>query len=433
MLSKRLNEHPLGPGGAKLRKNGTEDAIARAKQRLLAKKKLDKPSPTNSRPQGTGGLDVEIHPLLRGIGQTPVIPKNHNPLKQTVRPWFDAAAINPYLNQSDQAGGGHKPRPLLFNPQGKYIAKGNELREALRQKKLEQQRREEIESKGLRPDENTAEHLYRLVNPPRVEWWDQPFVRTDYGSEKVLDNEMAPVTSYIQHPVLVPPPWEAVKQDPESKLYLTKQEMKRKRRNERQQRHQDKQDRIKLGLDPPPPPKIKLSNLMNVLTNEAIKDPTGVEMRVKQEVEDRYEAHMQQNEARKLTKEQRHEKIHQKNEKSLQQGIFTTVYKTGPLENQDLFKVDINAKQLEFFGIILKNPRFNLVVVEGSSKNINFYKKLLTRRMTWEGSWCEVLWEGELLQPHFKKWSTMYSEDDDQAVEVLQKFGIDQYWRQANV
>ena len=52
-------------------------------------------------------------------------------------------------------------------------------------------------------------------------------------------------------------------------------------KNERQLKQQEKQDRIKLGLDPPPPPKVKLSNLMNVLTNESIKDPTAVENRVK--------------------------------------------------------------------------------------------------------------------------------------------------------
>lgn len=445
MLFKRQSEkQPVSSG--KLPRSGTDESIARAKERLLARKRQQtgpdngpKTEPDTRRSHqgldpGRGGLDVEIHPLLRNIGQTPTIPKNHNPLKQTVKPWFDTAAINPYLNQADQATTSHKPRSLQLNPQGKYIAKGNELREALAQKKLEQQRIDEMESKGLMADENIGEHLYKLVNPPRVEWWDQPYLKTDYAGDKVLDNELAPVTNYIQHPVLTVAPWEAANnQDTENKLYLTKQELKRKRRNERQQRHQDKQDRIKLGLDAPPPPKIKLSNLMNVLTNEAIKDPTGVEMRVKQEVEERKLKHLQQNEDRKLTKEQKHEKIIEKNEKSLKQGIFTTVYKIGPLEDRNLYKVDINAKQLSFFGIILKNPKLNLVVVEGSNKNINFYKKLLTKRMKWEDSWCEIIWEGELLQPHFQKWSIMYSEDDDQALQVLQKFGIENYWRQANV
>ena len=149
-------------------------------------------------------------------------------------------------------------------------------------------------------------------------------------------------------------------------MFLTKKEMKRARRNERQARHKEKQDRIRLGLDPPPPPKVKLSNLMNVLTNEAIKDPTGVEMRVRKEVEERLEKHLQENEARRLTPEQKHEKIKAKRENDLQRGYFTTVYKVNTLEDpQHFFKVDMNAKQLDLFGIVLINPRFNLIIVEG--------------------------------------------------------------------
>ena len=46
---------------------------------------------------------------------------------------------------------------------------------------------------------------------------------------------------------------------------------------------------------------------MNVLTNESIKDPTAVENRVKREIQQRVDKHLAQNEARKLTKEQKHE------------------------------------------------------------------------------------------------------------------------------
>lgn len=36
------------------------------------------------------------------------------------------------------------------------------------------------------------------------------------------------------------------------------------------------QDKIKLGLMKPPPPKVKMSNLMRVLGPEAVADPSRV-------------------------------------------------------------------------------------------------------------------------------------------------------------
>ncbi|ODV68401.1 Pre-mRNA-splicing factor 3 [Hyphopichia burtonii NRRL Y-1933] len=335
----------------------------------------------------------------------------------------------------------HKPRPLQLNPQGKHIAKANELRQRLKEEELERQRIEDIRLKGLLPDENLAEHLYKPQYPPIVEWWDRPYLsEMKYGSELKLDSEEAPVSIYIQHPVLIPPPWESHLSE-EKAMYLTKKEMKRIRRNDRQQKHKDQQDRIKLGLDAPPPPKVKLSNLMNVLTNEAIKDPTGVEMKVKQEVEERYQKHMQENEERKLTKDEKHDKIKRQHEQDLQKGYFTTVYKVQTLQDpQHFFKVDMNAKQLDFVGVILLNPRFNLIIVEGGLKNINFYKKLMTRRIKWtqggqledlSQNQCDVLWEGQLKQLHFKKWSVMHSSNDDEAYMVLNKFGCENYWREA--
>lgn len=431
----------------------TEDAVAKAKARLLAKqqaksdnqgKKMVDDTKQDQTREGKGGLNVELHPLLRNIGKTPSIPKNHNPLKQNVRQWFDPAAINPYLNQSDMSVDPklqHKPRPLQLNPQGKHIARANELRQRLKEEELERQRIEDIRLKGLLPDENLAEHLYKPQYPPIVEWWDRPYLsEMKYGSELKLDSEEAPVSIYIQHPVLIPPPWESHLSE-EKAMYLTKKEMKRIRRNDRQQKHKDKQDRIKLGLDAPPPPKVKLSNLMNVLTNEAIKDPTGVEMKVKQEVEERYQKHMQENEERKLTKDEKHDKIKRQHEQDLQKGYFTTVYKVQTLQDpQHFFKVDMNAKQLDFVGVILLNPRFNLIIVEGGLKNINFYKKLMTRRIKWtqggqledlSQNQCDVLWEGQLKQLHFKKWSVMHSSNDDEAYMVLNKFGCENYWREA--
>lgn len=397
--------------------------------------------------QGKSGLGIEIHPLLRKMATVPTVPKNHNPLKQNVRSIFDPTALNPYLSQESITVLTHKSRPLQINPQGKFIQKGHELRAKLEEERAKTAKTEEMRQKDLLADENRQEVRYRPQKPPGLEWWDRPYLRVrlyqelkDQKPQFVLDSEEAPVSIYIQHPVPVPAPWEQIAVE-EKPMYLTKKEKKRIRRNERQAQHKEKQDRIKLGLEPPPPPKVKLSNLMNVLTNEAIKDPTGVEMRVRKEVEDRLEKHLRENEARKLTPEQRNEKIKDKHANDLQRGYFTTVYRVETLEDpQHFFKVDINAKQLDLFGIVLINPRFNLVIVEGGAKSIKFYKKLMTQRIKWnesssdanvENNKCSVVWEGQLSKLLFRKWSPMYTQNDEEAYKVLNKFGLENYWREA--
>ncbi|KAM9921620.1 hypothetical protein OXX59_006380 [Metschnikowia pulcherrima] len=401
--------------------------------------KIDRSTAENAR------SDVQLHPLLRDMV---AMPQASNPLRQKARSKFDAASLNPYVDQAVFSRQNHRSRPLQLNPQGKYAEKGEKLRlQQLEEEKKEAERREK-DAKGILPNVNTQEELFKPQMPPLVEWWDRPFLRgrsyvefAGKGSEFVLDSEFAPVTSYIQHPVPIDAPWEKFIDDGDSKLYLTKAEMKRKRRNDRQIRHREMQDRIKLGLEPPPPPKVKLSNLMNVLTNEAIQDPTGVEMKVKQDVQERYEKHMKENEERKLNMEQKAKKRELQVEKELAKGYCTTVYKVNNLDDgQHFFKVDMNAKQLNLFGIVLINPRFSLVIVEGAAKSIRFFKKLMTRRINWQESKngldlsankCVIVWEGELRELSFQKWSPMYTKDDDDAYKVLNKFGHENYWREA--
>ncbi|EMG50902.1 prp3 U4/U5/U6 small nuclear ribonucleoprotein prp3 [Candida maltosa Xu316] len=394
--------------------------------------------------QSKSGLDVEIHPLLRNIGTTPTLPKKHNPVKRSSgnqRKWFDPMALNPYLDQSNIGSKKHV-RPLQFNQQGKFIAQGDKLREKLKIEEEEKRKYEEIKREGLLADESLGEHLYKPEPQPLIEWWDRPYLRdNNYSrindeSRIVLDNDDQPVTSYIQHPVLTRPIWENKERETKP-MYLTKKEQKRMRRNDRQIRHQEKQDRIKLGLDPPPPPKVKLSNLMNVLTNEAIKDPTAVENRVKREMQQRVNKHLAENEARKLTKDQKHEKLWSKQDKDLEKGIFSTIYKVDDLSNpKHLFKIDISAKEDNLFGICLKNPKFNLIIVEGGEKSIKQYKKIMTNRIKWTevptNNKCEIVWEGALTELHFQKWSIMHSRTDEEAINVLQKFNLENYWRLSN-
>ena len=59
---------------------------------------------------------------------------------------------------------------------------------------------------------------------------------------------------------------------------------------------------------PPPPPKVKLANLMRVLGNEAMQDPSKMEHFVREQVADRQRKQEAVNEARKLTPDERRQK-----------------------------------------------------------------------------------------------------------------------------
>ena len=116
------------------------------------------------------------------------------------------------------------------------------------------------------------------------------------------------------------------------------------RKLRRKQELQDKRDRIRMGLLPPDPPKgmtllcfyfyklistcsVRLANLMKVLTSDAVQDPTRVEARVRREVAMRKHTHEKMNAERKLTDEQRREKIETKKAEEEKKGIYGAVYK----------------------------------------------------------------------------------------------------------
>jgi U4/U6 small nuclear ribonucleoprotein PRP3 len=68
-------------------------------------------------------------------------------------------------------------------------------------------------------------------------------------------------------------------------IHLTEKEKKKLRRMKRVDKERDKQEKIKLGLLPVPPPKVKLSNYMKIMGKEAIADPSRVEKKVRNIVE----------------------------------------------------------------------------------------------------------------------------------------------------
>jgi U4/U6 small nuclear ribonucleoprotein PRP3 len=79
--------------------------------------------------------------------------------------------------------------------------------------------------------------------------------------------------------VPLPPPAEAPPPPPQP-LKLTAKEQKKLRTQRRLAREKERQEMLRQGLLEPPPPKVRIANLMRVLGAEATADPTVSKRRV---------------------------------------------------------------------------------------------------------------------------------------------------------
>ncbi len=340
-----------------------------------------------------GGLNVGIHPMLQDLGDakpTGNTADSGASLRSAsgavksfkAKPSMTENRNNPYLETAatGPTGKARASRPLVFNQKGVYIQQANAFRgqaalEAMKKRIAGQTRRA-----GLDEDLD-AEKAFTVEPPPDVEWWDEGICGDNYDAiddptTLKIETPDSIVTELIQHPVLIEPPQDALAPAPKP-MYLTPKEQKKLRRQRRMAEMKEHQAKQRLGLEPAPAPKVKKSNLMRVLGEEAVKDPTAVETRVNKEIEERYDKHIEDNEERRLTKEQRHEKLAANQEKDAAKAIHILAFKIGSLANgQHRYKIGVNAEQLALTGVCVVHPKFNLLVVEGGEYSVNKYKKV---------------------------------------------------------
>lgn len=289
------------------------------------------------------------------------------------------------LAPKDRMGKGHARDRIKFNPRGKFVKQAEAQRQEDKMNELKQRILESARKAGLESELEERAKAVRRPPPPEIEWWDAPFLPAkDYESQtsEHLDAS-ALISIYVQHPIQIPAPQDKLQAEAKP-LFLTKKEMKRMRRLRRQADLQDKQDRQKMGLLPPDPPKVKISNMMRVLTQDAIADPTKVEAQVRREMLARERKHLKTNAERQLTDEQRREKAEQEKDKDASKGIHAMCFKIRYLVNPShKFKVRKNAEQDGLSGLVAFNPKFSLVLVEGGQKGLRHYKKLMLNRIDW--------------------------------------------------
>lgn len=393
----------------------------------------------------------------------------------TVNPYAAPATPSDDPSLAAEASSSSRPsRALKFNQKGKFIARGEELRKEIKMEELRKRIADAARKAGLEGEFDVLERNVKRQPPPDVEWWDAPLLANktyddlDLPEDQglLIRNDDSLVTLYVQHPIPIPAPEDAKPAESRA-LMLTKREQKKMRRQRRAAELQDKRDRQKMGLLPPDPPKVRLANMMSVMTNAAIADPTKIELRVKAEAAARLRKHEEANAARQLTDEQRREKLERKKVKEETRGIVGAAFKIRYLVNgAHRFKIRSNAEQLGLHGLLLFHRDFALVYVEGSSAALKKYKRLMTVRIDWteearpkaqepEGmqdepqqqedededeevrprAWqpiqerpesladnrCEIVWEGEVPEKSFRSFRYRNVETDREAKEALGK------------
>ncbi|KAM3538405.1 U4/U5/U6 small nuclear ribonucleoprotein prp3 [Beauveria bassiana] len=431
-----------------------------------------------------GGLNVGLHPALEDLASWKPQNKENkssNVGKNIRYSTKGSAAVtvqgsgdfgtgrrNPYIDESTAAqpsfGRVREPKRLVFNQKGKYIQQANALR---RQEALEAMKKriaEQTRKAGIDEDLDTEKN-FLVEEPPHVEWWDEALIdgesydALDHANKLKIDSPDSIITEYVQHPVALEPPQDRLAPAPKP-MYLTSKEQSKIRRQRRMAEGKEMQAKIRLGLVPAPPPKVKKGNLMRVLGDVAVKDPTAVEARVNREIAERQQKHVDTNEERKLTNEQRHDKLATNQQKDLEKGIHVLVLKINSLANgQHRYKISVNAEQLSLTGTCIMHPKFNLLVVEGGSWAINKYKKLMLNRIDWTENapsrdrdgknatrdWllaedakgelkdmslnrCTLVFEGEQKARGFRKWGSKVCETDTEARAALSRAKMESFW-----
>ncbi|KAF7546741.1 hypothetical protein G7Z17_g8225 [Cylindrodendrum hubeiense] len=407
-----------------------------------------------------GGLNVGLHPALEDLGSWKPPSKTRDSPSTSSRPRQDQFRTQDSLKSSGPPSNNRDTRENpYFDPNVQCSTPSGAL-EAMKKRIAAQTRKAGID------EDLDVERNFVVDAPPDIEWWDQGFVDganydvLDDPSKLKINTEDSIITEYIQHPVALEPPQDRLAPAPKA-MFLTSREQAKLRRQRRMAELKEMQAKIRLGLVPAPPPKVKKGNLMRVLGDVAVKDPTAVEARVNREIAERHQKHVEANDDRKLTKDQKHEKLSTNQQKDADKGIHILVFKISSLANgQHRYKIGVNAEQMALSGICVMHPKFNLVIVEGGEWSIKKYKKLMLNRIDWtenspsrdrdgkQGAvhdWlvaendkgelkdmsmneCKLVFEGEQKARAFRKWGSKVCETDAEAREALSRTKMDNFW-----
>ncbi|XP_064204694.1 U4/U6 small nuclear ribonucleoprotein Prp3-like [Anguilla rostrata] len=370
------------------------------------------------------------------------------------RPGEDLESTS-YFDQRVSIAPPQRPRKgFRFHERGRFEKIAQRIRTKAQLERLQMEIAQAAKKTGIQASTKLA-----LIAPkkelgegevPAVEWWDSYIVASNVKltpTSTFEDVDFFGVTNLVEHPTQISPPVDTDKPVTLG-VYLTKKEQKKLRRQTRREAQKELQEKVRLGLMPPPEPKVRISNLMRVLGTEAVQDPTKVEAHVRAQMAKRQKAHEEANAARKLTAEQRKEKKVKKLKEDLSHGVHITVYRIRNLTNPaKKFKVEANASQLYLTGTVVLHRDVNIVVVEGGPKAQKKFKKLMLSRIKWEEQTnskrddhegsdndglkknkCTLVWEGTAKERSFGEMKFKQCPTENMAREHFKKHGTEHYW-----
>lgn len=343
-------------------------------------------------------------------------------------------------------------RGFKFHDQGRFEKIAQRIRTKAQLERLQNEIAQAAKKTGIQASTKLAliapKKLIGDGTVPHIEWWDSYILpyNIDISLETSFEDlELFGVTNLVEHPAQINPPVDTDKPVTLG-VYLTKKEQKKLRRQTRREGQKEVQEKVRLGLMPPPEPKVRISNLMRVLGTEAVQDPTKVEAHVRAQMAKRQKVHEDANAARKLTAEQRKEKNVKRLKEDLSDGVHIAVYRIRNLHNPaKKFKVEANANQLYLTGTVVLHRDVNLVVVEGGPKSQKKFKKLMLHRIKWEehnskrddpdaddetkrNNKCWLIWNGTAKERNFGEMKFKQCPTENMAREHFKKHGTEHYW-----
>ncbi|RHN62766.1 putative U4/U6 small nuclear ribonucleoprotein Prp3 [Medicago truncatula] len=251
---------------------------------------------------------------------------------------------------------------------------------------------------------------------------------------------------YVETPRPIEPPAEPAPPPPQL-IKPTKQEQKKLRTQRRIAKEKKRQEMIRQGFIEPPKPKVKMSNLHKVLGTEATQDPTRLEKEVRNAAAEREQAHIDRNIAHKLTPAELREKKERKlfdDPNTLD--TLVSLYRVNDLSHHKArFRVYANAQENRLTGCAVICDGISVVVVEGGSKSIKRYGKLMLRRIKWrdvskekednedsgDANKCVLVWQGSVAKSSFNRFSVHDCITEAAARKVFVDAGVLHYWYQA--
>lgn len=357
---------------------------------------------------------------------------------ETVKFFDDRIALKPTIRNK---------RTLRFHEPGKFLQMAERMRMKSQLEKLQNEISQIARKTGISSATKLALIAPKQDTPddvPTMEWWDSVILTNDLTTidEKgKISIRRSAITNLIEHPTQMKPPNEPLK-PVYLPVFLTKKERKKLRRQNRREAWKEEQEKVRLGLVPPPEPKLRISNLMRVLGSEAVQDPTKIEAHVREQMAKRQKAHEDANNARKLTAEQKRDKKIRKIKEDTSCGVHVAVYRIRDLQDNasKKFKVETNAKQLHMTGSVVLFRDCCVVVVEGGPKQQKKFKRLMLTRIKWEEDLvkhpdgqevpnsCVLVWEGTSQRRHFGEIKFKVFPMEKMAREFFQKHQVEHYW-----